>query len=552
MQNLLQKDFSSNQVRLDISRSTFNLDTDFLGTANAGKLNVCFFEEVLPGDTFNVNASVLARMMTPIHPVMSNAYLSLEFFFVPWRLVWEHFEEFLGVNKDTFWAQSTTYVMPYLTAPSGGWQKGTLADQFGIPIGVGGIKVNALPFRAYGLIYNYFWRNKNLMTPIGVNVDDTNRTGSNGSNYITDCQLGGMPANACKLPDAFTRALPAPQKGASVELPLGSLAPVRTSSTEVLASNFALSWSNVDGTPFDTIDRIPIIANGVPGVGYTTAVHNSAVAGGTSTDAKYMYPSNLFADLSNATAATVNQLRLSFATQRILEAQARAGCSYQELLHGLFSVDAGDARLQMPEFLGGAKIDIAMNQVLQTSSTDSVSPQGNTAAYSQTISAAPHFAKSFVEHGCVIGVYTIRNENLYQQGIPRFFQKRARYDLYWPQLANIGEVGIRNDSIFAQGTAADDGIFGYQEAWWEYRKHPNQVTGEFRSTYTTPLDSWHYGDDYSSLPTLGSTFVQATDQNIARTLAVQNQDQFLVNIKFYNRATRPMPLYSTPGLIDHH
>lgn len=550
MPNLLQKDFSSNQVRLDISRSTFNLDTDFLGTANAGKLNVCFFEEVLPGDTFNVNASVMARMLTPIHPVMSNAYLSLEFFFVPWRLVWEHFEEFLGVNKDTFWAQSTTYVMPYLTAPSGGWQKGTLADQFGIPIGVGGIKVNALPFRAYGLIYNYFWRNKNLMTPIGVNVDDTNRSGSNGSNYVTDCQLGGMPANACKLPDAFTRALPAPQKGPAVSLPLGLSAPV---GTQTVAHNFgtdtSLFWTATGGgTVNQGLKNFLLDGYATPNTAYSRQGSNTVTDAG----AVGIRPTNLFADLSNATAATVNQLRLSFATQRILEAQARAGCSYQELLHGLFSVDAGDARLQMPEFLGGAKIDVAMNQVLQTSSTDSVSPQGNTAAYSQTISAAPHFAKSFVEHGCVIGVYTIRNENLYQQGIPRFFQKRGRYDLYWPQLANIGEVGIRNDSIFAQGTSADDGIFGYQEAWWEYRKHPNQVTGEFRSTYATPLDSWHYGDDYASLPTLGSTFVQATDRNIARTLAVQNQDQFLVNIKFYNRATRPMPLYSTPGLIDHH
>lgn len=550
MNKLLQKDFSSNQVRLDISRSTFHLDTDFLGTANAGKLNVCYFEEVLPGDTFNVNASVLARMMTPIHPVMSSAYLSLEFFFVPWRLVWEHFEEFLGVNKDTFWAQSTTYVMPYLTAPNGGWQKGTLADQFGIPIGVGGIKVNALPFRAYGLIYNYFWRNKNLMTPIGVNVDDTNRIGSNGSNYITDCQLGGMPANACKLADAYTRALPAPQKGPAVSLPLGISAPVGTQSTpHNFGTDNSLFWTAIgSGNITHGLTNFLLEGDAVQNKAYSRQGSQTV----TDSGAVGIRPTNLFADLSNATASTVNQLRLSFATQRILEAQARAGCSYQELLHGLFSVDAGDARLQMPEFLGGAKIDIAMNQVLQTSSTDSVSPQGNTAAYSQTVSAAPHFAKSFVEHGCVIGVYTIRNENLYQQGIPRFFQKRGRYDLYWPQLANIGEVGIRNDSIYAQGTSADDGIFGYQEAWWEYRKHPNQVTGEFRSTYATPLDSWHYGDDYASLPTLGSTFVQASSQNIARTLAVQNQDQFLVNIKFYNRATRPMPLYSTPGLIDHH
>lgn len=552
MPSLLQKDFSSNQVRLDISRSSFNLDTNFLGTANAANLNVCYFEEVLPGDTFNVLAKVLARMMTPIHPVMSNAYLSLEFFFVPWRLVWEHFEEFLGVNKDTFWAQSTTYTMPYLTAPSGGWQKGTLADQFGIPIGVGGIKVNALPFRAYGLIYNYFWRNKNVMTPIGVNVDDTNRTGSNGSNYVTDCQLGGMPAKACKLPDAFTRALPAPQKGPAVTLPLGTNVPVVSDEAFGTGTGIPL-FSTIGGGKVNT----PMRVHGVGASGSGGPFNTLFLGGGQNTDTgedarlKWAYTA-LRADLTNATAATVNQLRLSFATQRILEAQARAGCSYQELLHGLFSVDAGDARLQMPEFLGGAKIDIAMNQVLQTSSTDSVSPQGNTAAYSQTISAAPHFAKSFVEHGAVIGVYTIRNENLYQQGIPRFFQKRGRYDLYWPQLANIGEVGIRNDSIYAQGTSADDGVFAYQEAWWEYRKHPNLVTGEFRSTYAQSLDSWHYGDDYASLPTFGSTFVQASDQNIARTLAVQNQDQFLVNIKIYNRAIRPMPLYSTPGLIDHH
>lgn len=547
MNDLLQRDFSKNRVRLDITRSRFPLNTKFLGTSNAGNLNVFYAEEVLPGDTFNVKAAINARMATPIHPVMDRAYIDVEFFFVPWRLTWEHFEEFLGVNKDTFWAQSTEYQIPQLTAPSGGWQKGTLADQFGLPIGVAGIKANALPFRAYALIYNYFWRNKNLMNPCGINIDDTDRTGSNGANYVTDVQLGGMPAKACKLPDLFTRALPAPQKGPAVQLPLGSLAPIRTANTDY-DSAVQLHWRAISGQSLPT-----------SGISAVSMTHSSNYSGTTSrptsglgSQEANVYPSNLYADLSTATAATVNQLRLSFATQRILEAQARAGCSYQELLSGLFNVNAGDSRLQMPECLGGSRIPVGMSQVLQTSSTDSTTPQGNTAAFSQTLSNAPHFLKSFVEHGIVIGVYTIRNENSYQQGIPRLFQKRTRYDLYFPQLANIGEVPIYNKSIYATGTATDDQVFGYNEAWYEYRFHPNQITGEFRSQFASPLDSWHYGDDYDALPKLGSAWCVASDQNIARTLAVQNHDQFLIDIKIYNDCTRPMPIESIPGLIDHH
>lgn len=547
MADVFHRDFSKNHVSLDISRSRFPLNTKFLGTANAGDLNVCYAEEVLPGDTFNVRAGVLARMMTPIHPVMDDAYIDVEFFFVPWRLTWEHWEEFLGVNKDTFWAQTTTYNIPYLTAPSGGWTKGTLADQFGIPIGIANIKVNALPFRAYGLVYNYFWRNKNLQTAAGINIDDTNRTGSNGTNYVNDIQLGGMPAKSCKLPDLFTRALPAPQKGAAVALPLGSLAPIRTANTDY-DSAVQLHWKAITGQTLPTSGASVVSLN--HGSNYSgTASRPDSNLGSQEAN---IYPSNLYADLSTATAASVNQLRLAFATQRILEAQARAGCSYQELLNGLYHVEAGDARLQMPEFLGGARIDVQMSQVLQTSSTDTTSPQGNTAAYSQTISKEPHFVKSFVEHGLVLGVYTIRNKNSYQQGIPRLFQKTSKYDIYFPQMANIGEVAILNKSIYAQGTSADDGVFGYQEAWYEYRDHPNQITGEMRSTYAQSLDSWHYGDDYASLPTLGSTFVQANSANIGRTLAVQGHDQFLVDISIYNDCTRPMPLYSVPGLIDHH
>lgn len=549
MSNLLQRDFSSHPVRLDISRSTLPLDNHYLNTVNAGELRVCYFEEVLPGDSFNVHTGVNIRMSTPIHPVMDSAKASIEFFYVPWRLTWQHFEEFLGVNKDTFWTQPTTYTLPYLTAPTGGWAEGTLADDFGLPINVGGITACALPFRAYGLIYNYFWRNKNLMTAAGVNIDDTNRTGSNGSNYITDVQLGGMPAKACKLPDLYTRALPAPQKGAAVTLPLGTAAPVFSGARHPLNSS-------PEGITFKDIAGGNIWAPSVTAnLGVSSGSDGAAMVGigglGGSTYVK-VSPDNLYTDLSQATAATVNQLRLSFATQRILEAQARAGCSYQELLYGLYGTNGGDARLQMPEFLGGATVDIAMSQVLQTSSTDSTSPQGNTAAYSQTLSKEPHFVKSFVEHGCIIGLLTIRNKNSYQYGIPKFFSKRSRYDIYWPQLANIGEVGIKNSEIYAQGNSTDDGIFGYQEAWYEYRYHPNSVHGSFRSNSAAPLDSWHYADDYASLPTLGSTFAQSSSANIGRTLAVPGKDQFLVDLYFKVKATRPMPLYSVPGLIDHH
>lgn len=544
--------FAINPTNIDMQRSMFDRSTGLKTTFNTGKLIPILVDEILPGDTFKVDTGLVVRMATPIHPVMDMAYLDLYYFFVPNRLVWEHWKEFNGENTASAWEQTTEYEIPQITSPTGGWNKGTIADYMGLPIGISGLSVARLPITAYCLIWNEWFRDQNLQDPCYINLDETTLTGSNSGDYVTNAQLGGEPLPVNKYHDYFTSALPAPQKGPAVTLPLGNVAPIE------LANNTNAGMLRVANTRD--------IAAGWAGTpDQNLGLHVGGSLSGETTGGLYQESSNnvgqalvydpngtLQTDLSNATAATINQLRQAFQIQRLYEKDARGGTRYIEILKSHFGVTSPDGRQQRPEYLGGKRIPITTQQVLQTSSTDTTSPQGNTAAFSVTEDADETFTKSFTEHGLLMGLVCIRTQHTYQQGIERMWSRKRRFDYYWPALANIGEQAILNKEIYAQGTSADEEAFGYQEAWAEYRYKPNRVSGAFRSTYAQSLDVWHYGDNYDAQPILSNAWIQETDVNMARTLAVQNEDQFIADFYFKMKCTRPLPMYSIPGLIDHH
>lgn len=551
--------FAINPTNIDIQRSTFNRSTQVKTTFNAGELIPIYVEEVLPADTYVMKTAMALRMTTPIHPVMDNCYIDTYFFFIPNRLVWNHWKEFNGENTATAWEQTTEYEIPQLTAPSTGWEKGTIADYMGIPIKVSNISINALPIRAYTLVWNEWFRDQNLQDPAYLNTDDSTTQGSNGTTYQTDAQKGGRPLPVNKYHDYFTSALPQPQKGPSVLLPLGDTAPVDVfgngksltlkgstnitlaqSSTDVGLVGYTYSSQINNGSSIPSGQRSQPLSSG-QAIGLSTNPDNSGIIG--------------TADLKQATAATINQLRQAFQVQKLYEKDARGGTRYIEIIKSHFGVTSPDARQQRPEYLGGNRTPISMDQVLQTSSTNETSPQGNTAAFSLTNSKnTGSFTKSFTEHGIILGLACVRTEHTYQQGIDRMWSRKRRFDYYWPALANIGEQAILNKEIYAQGTNADDEVFGYQEAWAEYRYKPSRVSGAFRSKYAQSLDIWHYADYYQEQPILGAKWIQETKVNLDRTLAVQStlEDQFMADFYFECEATRAMPMYSIPGLIDHH
>lgn len=520
-----------------IGRSSFKRPCLHSTSFNTGDIVPFYVDEVLPGDTCKMKTSALVRMTTPINPVMDNAWMDTYYFFVPRRLVWEHWEEFMGENKTDAWTQQSEYQIPQVTSPEGGWTKGTIAEKI---TGCQGRKMSldACYFRAYALIFREWFRNENVTEPPEVPLGDATTSGSNGSDYVTDLVKGGMMAKAVKYADYFTRALPEPQKGPDVYLPLGTTAPVYPTTEETITTgNTSMLLRTNAGT---LLNRYSLSTNSS---GATVALSQTSGDGITG-----VYPSNLWADLEQASAATINQLRQAFAVQRMYEVDARGGTRYTEILRAHFGVVSPDSRLQRPEYLGGKRTPINITQVIQQSSTDATSPQGTAAAYSLTIDVHEDFTKSFTEHGIIMGLCVIRTEHSYQQGLNRMFSRKDRLDFYFPELSNIGEQGILNKEIFAQGTSEDDEIFGYQEAWAEYRYGINKISGELNSDYATPLDSWTYADDFSQLPTLSDDFIRETDVNVARTLAIQNQDQWIANFYFDQTWIRPMPIYSIPSL----
>lgn len=561
MNRNVESHFALNPTRLDLNRSRFDRSSSVKLSFNVGDVIPFYVDEVLPGDSFQIRTSKVVRMQTLLTPLMDNIYLDTYFFFVPNRLTWEHWKQFNGENTESAWIPQTEYQVPQLTAPAEGWSVGTIADYMGIPTGVKNLSVNALPFRAYALIMNEWFRDQNLTDPLNIPVDDATVQGVNTGTYVSDVAKGGLPFKASKYHDYFTSCLPAPQKGPDVTIQTAQLgnAPVVPMNKPVPKDllnypyNVYIPSGNSD---FEAGYHAGSVHKNAFGGAYWLSDTGSSGLDSTIDNGVVGYPANLWAQFDNTVSvATINELRTAFQIQKLYERDARGGTRYIEILKSHFGVTSPDARLQRPEYLGGNRVPININQVIQQSSTaEGTTPLGDTAAYSLTTDVHGDFMKSFVEHGFVIGVMVARYDHTYQQGIERFWSRKSRFDYYWPVLANIGEQAVLNKEIYAQGTAQDNEVFGYQEAWADYRYKPNRVAGEMRSAYAQSLDVWHLGDDYSQLPKLSDQWIREDKANVNRVIAVsdQNANQLFADIYIQNRTTRPMPLYSIPGLIDHH
>ena len=556
-----------------ISRSRFKRDQNVKFTFDAGKLIPFYVDEVLPGDTFSVDTIGLVRMTTPIFPVMDNAYLDVYYFFVPNRIVWENWKEFCGENTAGAWEQTEKYSVPQINIGVGTIDKdgktatkekatpaeNSILDYMGIPtkINTGGVNnklsINALPVRAYVKIWNEWFRDQNLDDPVPEftgddPVDNNAHTGTGWTqtklNELADIGDECLPVN--KFHDYFTSALPAPQKGPEVTIPMTGNAPIY--------------WADRDNNPLTIQD---LKNNGVwTDTGYLHRTENTmmtqnynettekarAVLGTIGSGTKV--GDQMTADLSAVTAATINELRQAFAVQHYYEALARGGSRYREIIRSLFGTLISDKTVQIPEYLGGGRYMINVSQVIQTSESGKT-PQGNTGAVSVTPFNENSFTKSFEEHGFIIGVCCVRHDRTYQQGLERFWSRRDTLDYYYPQFANVGEQAIKTKEIYCDSgnaSSANEEVFGYQEAWSEYRMKPNRVSGLFRSNAVGTLDSWHYADNYSKRPYRSDEWMKEGKTEIQRTLAVQDEPQFIADFLIKNETTRPMPLYSVPGL----
>lgn len=519
-----------------------------LMTMNKGLLYPVFCEEVLPGDTWKVNIKALIRATTLIKPIFNNLWVQIQCFFVPNRLTYKHWEEVMGENKQGPWiTNKTTYEVPSLTAPKGGWNEKTLADYLGIPTKVANIAINSLYTKGYCKIWNDWYRDEDRENFTHITEDETNLTGVNTSNYVTDAELGGALLPVAKAHDLFTSSSIEPQKGPTVMLPLGTTAPVITSSTNNIYTGDGLRWMNTaDSQEIKQEGIIGIFNNGFES---NTAQYRKSNLKDDTPNHTSIGPANLNADLSNATNASINDLRIAIALQQMFELDALAGTRYTEIIFSHFGVRSSDARLQRSEYLGGKKVPINITQVIQQSET-ATTPQGNLTGMSQTWDGDDYFTKSFEEHGILYVVACIKGENIYQQGLPAKFSKFKRTDYYDPLFANLGMQPIYNREIYAQGNSKDEEAFGYKEAWAEYRNLNKEVAGEFRSNATETLDYWHIAREFSSLPTNDDTFIQEGQDNLNRALTVASTeaDQFQAAFALDAIVTRVMPPHSVPGL----
>lgn len=550
-------DFSKAPANLDISRSIFKRDSGHQTTTNLGRYTPIYIDEMYPGDTFNMKTAMVARMTSLTRPIFGNINLDVYYFFVPTRLLWDHWREFNGENTSNAWTTGQKeYTIPQITAPNGtGWNKGTLADYLGIPPKTYGYTINALPFRALTLIYNEWFRDENVQRPFLLDTGDSGGMGTNGNTY-TDMQKGGTCPQVNKYHDYFTSALPAPQKGDPVTVALAGQAPLTTGIDYRLNDRL-----HIGSTDFDKIGATNnITVFGAPTMGEEGAITADTIKeinGGSYIQQGGANITNLYANLSNVSVVTINALRTAFQIQKILEADARGGTRYVEILKQRFGVTCPDYRLQRPEYLGGKRVPIQIQQVAQTSATSSESPQANLAAYSQTNDFSDSFTYSATEFGYVIGIAVARQEHVYSQGINKMFWRKTLYDFYQPKLANIGEQPILKKEIFLkEGTQTNmEDVFGYQEAWADLRYKPNMVTGMLRPTLGAEgLENYSIADKYTNAPTISESFTLETPEYLDRALAVESTtaDQFILDFYFDCTARRPMPIYSIPGLIDHH
>lgn len=518
--------YSFSQVPyISIPRSKFNRTHTHKTTFNASYLIPFFIDEALPGDTFECKSTLFGRLATPIVPIMDNMYIDTFYFAVPNRLLWENWEKFNGAQDNP--GDSTDYLIPTIKSPAGGWPVGSLSDYFGLPTNVDNLEVSSLWHRAYNMIYNEWFRDENLQDSVDVPKGD----GPDSDSTFKLLKRG-------KRHDYFTSCLPFPQKGPGVEIPLSGNAPV-----------YGVDGVNAKFQKISNPSILNIATRG--GVNPDLYVVGGPGESGMQWPTKSVMPqSALYADMSDVTSATINSLRQAFQIQRILEKDARGGTRYVEILKCHFGVTAPDFRLQRPEYLGGGTQPVYIKPVEQTSSTDSTTPQGNLAGYGIISTKEMAFKKSFVEHSVIIGLCCVRGDITYQQGINRMFNRKTRFDYYWPSLAHLGEQAVLSKEIYADGTPDDEKVFGYQERFAEYRYKPSQITGKLRSTDPQSLDVWHLAQKFDNRPVLSAEFIQdATPVN--RVIAVQNEPQFIFDayIKLY--CSRPMPLYSVPGLVDH-
>lgn len=522
---------------VNLKRSVFDRSHDYKTTLDSGYLVPFFLDEVLPGDSFKLNVATFARMNTPIVPIMDNIYIETFFFFVPTRLVWDNWEKFNGEQKNP--SDSTDFLIPSLSNVES-FANGTIFDYFGLPTGVNlnssTSQINSLPFRAYNLIWNEWFRDENLQSSVSVPLGD-------GPDPVSNFKL----LKRSKRHDYFTSALPWPQKGPSVDVGLSGNAPVVSGDLAVKLPLKLYDRTRADlGFHFGPVGGL--LTTEADRDDYILFANSPSV--GNSVPNRPGLNTNLYADLSDVNAITINDLRQAFQIQKLLERDARGGTRYTEILRSHFGVISPDARLQRPEYLGGSRSRINIVPVQQTSNTNDISPQGNLAAYGLASDVRRGFNKSFVEHGYIVGLVNIRADLTYQQGLNRLWSRRSRFDFYWPSLAHLGEQAILNKEIFAQGTEADNEVFGYQERYAEYRYFPSMITGKLRSTDPETLDIWHLAQKFDSLPTLSSQFIEENPP-IKRVLSVQNEPEFFLDVWFDCKCARPMPLYSVPGLVDH-